>query len=66
MDPLEDFPHVLAWHKRMTARPAFRKSWELRDKGIKEQNLTAGGLQEGQTYQGVMEEVERAKAGKET
>ena len=61
VDPLEDFPHVLAWHKRMTARPAFRRSWELRDKGIKEQNLTAGGLQEGQTYQSVMDEVEKAK-----
>ena len=42
MDPLEDFPHVLAWHKRMTACPAFCRSWELREKGIKEQNLTAG------------------------
>ena len=66
VDPLKDFPHVHAWHQRMTDRSAFRRAWKMRDELVAEQNMGAKGLGEGKTYQEVMEEIEAEKAAKKT
>ena len=41
VDPLEEFPHVDAWHRRMVSRPAFRKCWALRERCMSEQTPSA-------------------------
>ena len=47
VDPLTEFPHVQAWHLRMTSRPSFKKVWEMRKKYMEEQNLSHLGLPKG-------------------
>ena len=66
VDPLEEFPHVQAWHKRMTSRESFQKVWAWRTEGMKAQDLGQLGLPEGKGYDDVMEEIAKEKAEKGT
>ncbi|KAK8122866.1 hypothetical protein PG984_011536 [Apiospora sp. TS-2023a] len=40
----EGFPHVQAWHERMTARPAWKAAMETRARLMDEQGLTWNGM----------------------
>lgn len=66
VDPLKDYPNVYAWHQRMVSRPSFKKIWDLRTKYMEDQSLSWLGLEEGKTYEQVMEEVAKEKAEKGT
>lgn len=61
VDPLEGFPGVLAWHKRMKDRDSFKKTAEVRTAAMKEQQLGATGLKQGQTVQDLEAEVAKQK-----
>ncbi|KAK8848416.1 glutathione S-transferase [Apiospora arundinis] len=41
------FPNVKAWHERVTARPAWKKSMEIKAKLMDEQGLTMIGIPKG-------------------
>lgn len=60
-NPLDDYPAVQAWHKRMTSRPSFARTSQLRAEAMQQQNLGATGLQKGQTVQDLEVEVEKQK-----
>jgi glutathione S-transferase len=62
-DKFEGFPNVKAWHKRMTARPSWKKAMETRAKLMDEQGLMWNGMPKGI---GNMEEYEaKIKADEE-
>lgn len=46
-DKFKGFPHVQAWHERMTSRPSWKKAMETREKLMDEQGLTWTGMPKG-------------------
>ena len=46
-DKFHGFPRVREWHERMTARPAWKRSMELRARLMDEQGLGANGMPKG-------------------
>lgn len=48
-DPLDPWPNVQAWTRRMEARPSWKRSMEIRDKLMGEQGLQPNGMPKGIT-----------------
>lgn len=48
-DPLDKWPNVQAWNRRMEARPSWKRSMEIRDKLMGEQGLQPNGMPKGIT-----------------
>ncbi|KAK8117395.1 glutathione transferase [Apiospora kogelbergensis] len=46
-DGFKGFPNVQAWHERVTARPAWKKSMATKERLMDEQDLTLVGLPKG-------------------
>ncbi|KAK8035709.1 hypothetical protein PG991_001782 [Apiospora marii] len=63
-DKFDGFPRVRAWHERMTARPAWKRSMELRDRLMDEQGLQWNGIPKG--IESFSEYEALIKAGQDT
>ncbi|KAK8008316.1 hypothetical protein PG991_010867 [Apiospora marii] len=63
-DKFEGFPNVKAWHERMTSRPSWQRSMEIRAKLMDEQGLTPTGIPKG--IASFSEYEAKIKAGEDT
>lgn len=63
-DKFDGFPNVKAWHERMTSRPSWQRSMEIRTKLMDEQGLTPTGVPKG--IASFSEYEAMIKAGKDT
>ncbi|KAJ5638760.1 glutathione transferase [Penicillium herquei] len=48
-DPLEPYPNVRAWQRRMESRPSWKRAMEIRDRLMGEQGLQPNGMPKGLT-----------------
>lgn len=46
-DPLEQYPNVKAWHKRMLVRDSWKRTMVIRDKLMDDQGLQPNGMPKG-------------------
>lgn len=48
-DPLEPYPNMQAWNRRMESRPSWKRSMEIRNRLMDEQGLQPNGMPKGIT-----------------
>ncbi|KAJ5999280.1 glutathione S-transferase [Penicillium sp. IBT 35674x] len=47
--PLQPYPNVQVWNRRMQSRPSWKRSMEIRDRLMDEQGLQTNGMPKGIT-----------------